>query len=427
MSSVNKNVKIISVSALNNYLKSVLESDFYLKNLLIKGEISNYKHHSSGHLYFTLKDETSRVNCVMFRGNANNLKFSLEDGMKIILTGSIGVYAPNGAYQIYVQEIEKDGLGNLYLELEKLKKKLEEEGLFDESHKQPLPKYPLHIGVISAKEGAAIQDILTTIERRWPIAKVSLFSSLVQGENASTSVIEALNKASTSDIDVMILSRGGGSIEDLWPFNNEELARVIYNYKIPIISAIGHEIDFTIAEFVSDKRAPTPTAAAELATPNIVEVNKIIRDNKNYLDRLMKRYLEDKYKDLSILQKDLDVNTYKSYLDNKRLAFTNLKDKFLNYQNNLIKENERKIDNHKEKLILGINNYLVNLNNSFNRSIDKLDALSPLKVLKRGYASVKISNKIVVDINSINIDDIVNVRVDKGSFKAKVLEKGKDE
>lgn len=427
MSSVNKNVKIISVSALNNYLKSVLENDFYLKKLLIKGEISNYKHHSSGHLYFTLKDETSRVNCVMFRGNANNLKFSLEDGMKIILTGSIGVYAPNGAYQIYVQEIEKDGLGNLYLELEKLKKKLEEEGLFDEAHKKTLPKYPLHIGVISAREGAAIQDILTTIERRWPIAKVSLFPSLVQGENASASVIEALNKASTSDIDVMILSRGGGSIEDLWPFNKEELARVIYNYKIPIISAIGHEIDFTIAEFVSDKRAPTPTAAAELATPDIVEVNKIIRDNKNYLDRLMKRYLEDKYKDLSILQKDLDVNTYKNYLDNKRLAFTNLKDKFLNYQNNLIKENERKIDNHKEKLTLGINNYLDNLKNTFNRSIDKLDALSPLKVLKRGYASVKISNKIVVDINSINIDDIVNVRVDKGSFKAKVLEKGKDE
>ena len=285
MFSLEQNKKVISVTSLNLYLKNIIEEDFYLNDILVKGEISNFKHHNSGHLYFTLKDDESRIKCVMFKFDAMKVAFQLEDGQKIILGGKLGVYSANGEYQIYAKSIEKDGLGNLYMQLEKLKIKLQKEGLFADSIKKDLPMFPFKIGVISAKEGAAIKDVVTTINRRWPVADVILFPSLVQGETAPTAIMKALKLAEASNLDLIILTRGGGSIEDLWAFNDEDLAYFIASLKTPIISAIGHEVDFTIAEFVSDKRAPTPTAAAEIATPNISEVLNNINELKQSLNK----------------------------------------------------------------------------------------------------------------------------------------------
>ena len=245
-------IKYITISDLNRYIKAKFDIDSNLNNVYLKGEISNFKHHTRGHFYFTLKDENSRLSAVMFNFNASKVGFEPEDGMKVLVSGRISVYEATGSYQIYVNTMEMDGIGNLYLEFEKLKKKLASEGLFNPEHKKPIPKYPKTIGIITAPTGAAIRDILSTIKRRYPIAKTILFPALVQGEGAKESVTRQLKKAQEYDLDVIICGRGGGSIEDLWCFNEEMVARAIYESKIPVISAVGHEIDFTIADFVAD-------------------------------------------------------------------------------------------------------------------------------------------------------------------------------
>lgn len=266
------NDKYINISQLTRYIKYKIDNDIHLQDVYLKGEISNFKAHTRGHFYFTLKDEEARISAVMFSSNASKVKFSPQDGMKVLVTGKISVYPANGSYQIYVNEMLEDGIGNLYIAFEQLKKKLAQEGLFDESHKKEIPKIPMHIGVITAPTGAAIRDITSTIKRRWPIAEVILFPALVQGEMAKDSVVNQIKLADTYKLDVLIIGRGGGSIEDLWCFNEEEVARAIYHASTPIISAVGHEVDFTIADFVSDMRAPTPTGAAEMAVPNKSDV-----------------------------------------------------------------------------------------------------------------------------------------------------------
>ena len=260
-----------------------------LNNLLVKGEVSNLKYHPSGHIYFSLKDNESVIKCVMFNSYTSNLNFRLNEGDKIIVNGTLSVYLQGGSYQIYVKNAEKDGIGNLYLEYEKLKKKLENEGLFSSYHKKVLPKYPFKIGVATSSSGAALRDIVSIIKRRWPLANIIVFPCLVQGNEASESIINALENAKGFNIDVIIVGRGGGSIEDLWCFNSESLAYYIYDYPIPIISAVGHETDFTICDFVSDVRAPTPSAAAELATPDI---NNLLNDLMKYKIDLNK-YIEN--------------------------------------------------------------------------------------------------------------------------------------
>ena len=273
-------IKYITISDLNRYIKAKFDIDSNLNNVYLKGEISNFKHHTRGHFYFTLKDENSRIAAVMFNFNASKVTFEPEDGMKVLVSGHISVYEATGSYQIYVNTMEVDGIGNLYLEFEKLKKKLASEGLFNSEHKKQIPKYPKTIGIITAPTGAAIRDILSTIKRRYPIAKTILFPALVQGDGAKESVTRQLKKAQEYDLDVIICGRGGGSIEDLWCFNEEMVARAIYESKIPVISAVGHEIDFTIADFVADLRAPTPTGAAEMAVPNIVDLNNLFNQLK---------------------------------------------------------------------------------------------------------------------------------------------------
>ena len=262
----------LTITQLNHYLKYKFDNDANLQVVYLKGEISNFKAHTRGHYYFTLKDENSRINAVMFQSNASKIKFMPIDGMKVMVTGKITVYESTGGYQIYVTDMLEDGVGNLYIAYEQLKKKLESEGLFDSSHKRKIPKMPKRIGIVTASTGAAIRDILTTIKRRYPIAETILFPSLVQGEYAASDIAKKIAIANTFELDTLIVGRGGGSIEDLWPFNEEIVARAIYNSKVPVISAVGHEVDFTIADFVADLRAPTPTAAAELAS---VDINTI--------------------------------------------------------------------------------------------------------------------------------------------------------
>ena len=271
-----ENNKYITVTQLNRYLKYKIDNDPNLGIVFLKGEISNFKNHTRGHFYFTLKDDTSRINAIMFQGNASKMKFLPVDGMKVLVTGRVSVYEASGAYQIYVDSMLEDGVGSLYLAFLQLKEKLEKEGLFKNEHKRVIPKIPQRIGIITAPTGAAIKDILSTIKRRFPLVETILFPALVQGENAKDDIVKKIKIANTYDLDVLIVGRGGGSIEDLWPFNEEIVARAIYESKIPIISAVGHEIDFTIADFVADKRAPTPTGAAEMAVPDKTDIQSYL-------------------------------------------------------------------------------------------------------------------------------------------------------
>ena len=312
------NDKYLSVSVINRYIKHIIDTDINLQRVFIKGEISNFKAHSTGHLYFSIKDETSKINAIMFNGNARKLNFNPTDGAKVLITGRISVYEATGNYQIYVDEMIEDGVGNLYIAFEKLKKQLAAEGLFDSKYKKPIPKYPTKIGVVTANTGAAIKDILSTIKRRFPIGQVILFPSLVQGDNAAKDIVKKIKLANTYDLDVLIVGRGGGSIEDLWPFNEEIVARAIFDSKIPVISAVGHEVDFTIADFVADLRAPTPTGAAEMAVPNLVDLNK-------YIEQLKIRLSSDIIKKINIQKLNLDSLRNSYILKNPSILFENKK------------------------------------------------------------------------------------------------------
>jgi len=413
----------MTIGALNKYLKNLFDGDPNLQEVYLKAEISNFKAHTRGHLYFTLKDETSRINAVMFSYNVSKLKFKPIDGMKVLVKGKITVYEATGAYQIYVEEMDQDGLGNLYIEFEKLKKQLASEGLFDPDKKKKIPKVPRKVGIVTASTGAAIKDILTTIKRRFPICETILFPSLVQGVDAAKDIVKNIEIANTYDIDTLIVGRGGGSIEDLWPFNEEIVARAIYESKVPVISAVGHEIDFTIADFVADLRAPTPTAAAELAVPNMETIN-------SYLETVMTRstvsinnYIDSKKQVLSGL--------VSSYVLKKPTAMYEIKEQNLDFLiDNLNKEIKKVIDNNKIRLNKTKSSYVLTNPDimykykmqNLEHIINKLDVLNPMNTLKRGYSIVKKDDKVVSDIKNIKVDDIINVSVKNGIINAKVVE-----
>src|SRR5699024_7368150 len=321
--------KYLTVTALTRYIKRKIDTDPHLKNIWLKGEISNFKHHNRGHMYLTIKDDHTRIQAVMFRGNNRFLKFIPENGMQVLIRGEVGVFEPYGQYQLYIQRVEPDGIGSLYLAFEQLKGKLRKQGYFAIEHKQTLPQFPEHIGVITSPTGAAIRDIITTIQRRYPIAQTTVIPVLVQGPHAAQSIVDAIQMANEVDyFDVLIVGRGGGSIEELWSFNEEMVAREIFHSNIPIISAIGHETDTTISDFVSDLRAPTPTGAAELAVPSIDELKEKIATLNGLLKRMMQQFLYQAYKALENLQQ--------SY------AFR--------YPAQLILQKEQELDQHDERL-----------------------------------------------------------------------------
>ncbi len=411
--------RYITVTTLNKYLKNKFDTDPNIQTLFLKGEISNFKGHTRGHLYFTLKDEGSRINAVMFSSSASKLNFVPKDGMKVLVVGRVSVYEPNGGYQIYINEMQEDGVGNLYLKFEELKKKLSQEGLFDPIYKKEIPKFPTRIGIVTAPTGAAIRDILSTIKRRFPSVETILFPALVQGELAANDIVEQIRRADDYDLDVLIVGRGGGSIEDLWSFNEEIVARAIFAARTPIISAVGHEIDFTISDFVADLRAPTPTGAAEMAVPNIVDV-------RNFLNQLDIRLNKDIQNILEINGKKLD--TYKkSYVLTNPLATFEIKeqklDNMYNDLNNKIKHildiRIKKLDNIKANYTLNNPDTLINqFNNSYEMLLNKLNLLNPLNVLSKGYSVVNKDGKAIKDIKDININDKINIKLHKGTIDA---------
>lgn len=413
------NKEYLTVSQLTKYIKYKLDNDVNLREVYLKGEISNFKAHTRGHFYFTIKDEGSRINAVMFASSASKVKFTPEDGMKILVTGRISVYEATGGYQIYVNEMIEDGVGNLYVAFEQLKKKLASEGLFDDRYKKAIPKIPERVGVITAPTGAAIRDIISTINRRFPLTEVILLPSLVQGEVAKEDIVRQIKRAENYNLDVLIVGRGGGSIEDLWAFNEEIVARAIFECPIPVISAVGHEIDFTIADFVADLRAPTPTGAAEVAVPNKTDVI-------NYLNQLSLRSRKAIGNILELKKKRLD-NIRGNYILNNPLDLYSAKIQKLDYlTESLVKNYKNIID--KEKIKLNniktrplFSNPLVILDKTKQKYallIGKLDALSPLKTLERGYGIIKIGAKAVTSIKDLKKDDLINIELKDGSMEA---------
>ncbi len=392
--------RVLSVSQINFYIKSIIENDGSLQFVLVTGEISNLTvHQRSGHIYLSLKDSNSVISAVMFAGNARRLKFRLENGMKVICRGRISVYEPSGRYQLYIEDMQPDGVGALTLAFEQLKKSLAQKGLFDNAHKKPLPKFPKTIGVITSPTGAAVQDITNIIRRRFPSADIVLAPVLVQGESAPEQLVRAVNKFSASKIaDVVIIGRGGGSAEDLWAFNDEQLAYAVYNCETPIISGVGHETDFTVCDFVADVRASTPSAAAELAVPDRQELMSYYFKQKQYISAMLDRKIKTAQLRLENQQRRMSASSPK------------LKAEQL----------EKQLSAKSEKLTRFMNIYISNKENKLIAAKGKLDGLNPLNVLNRGYAITEKDEKIITSSKQLKNGDDFTVVLSDGKINAKV-------
>ena len=390
----------ISVSDLNKYIKDKIANDEALNNVLVKGEISNFKNHYTGHMYFTLKDENSLIKCIMFKTYTSNLKFMPKDGMKVMVFGTVSVFERDGVYQIYCKAMQEDGMGSLYTAYEELKAKLEKEGLFDVAHKKKIPAMPKCIGVLTSNTGAVIRDIINVSTRRNPNVYIKLLPVPVQGEGAAVKIAEAIRTMNEQKLaDVIILARGGGSLEDLWPFNEEIVAREIYNSELPVISSVGHETDFTIADFVADLRAPTPSAAAELAVPNIADVILKLNSYKNRYQLALRKKVE--FMRLRY-EKCMNQRVFKEPLQKIQEKYIIIDMKIKSMQNSVTAM-------YKDKKLNAM------------KLIAKLDALSPLKTLMRGYSIVSLNGKNIKSVKELNKDDEVELRLSEGSAKAKIL------
>ena len=390
----------ISVTELNKYIKQKIDGDEMLNNVLVKGEISNYKHHYTGHLYFTLKDDNSLIKCIMFKSYAGNLKFEPKDGMKVTLFGTVSVFERDGVYQIYAKAMQEDGLGSLYKAYEEMKARLEKEGLFDSAHKKKIPLMPKCIGVLTSNTGAVIRDIINVSTRRNPNVYIKLLPVPVQGAGAAEKIADAIKLMNEKNLaDVIIVARGGGSLEDLWPFNEEVVARAIYASELPVISAVGHETDFTIADFVADLRAPTPSAAAELAVPNISDITLKLEAYNNRFKLELKKKVE-----LMRLryEKCMNSRVFKEPLQKINEKYILIDMKVKSMQNNIFNIYNKK----KTEMV---------------KHIAKLDALSPLKTLTRGYSIVQLNGKVIKSVNQVKKDDEVDIRLVDGITKAKIM------
>ena len=396
---MNDGRRIATVTQINNYIKAVLDKVPVLQSIWIKGELSNCKIHSSGHIYLTLKDEGAVLKAVMFRNSAVSLNFKPVDGTKVLARGRIGVYEAGGQYQMYIEEMEQEGKGDLYARFEALKKKLMEEGLFDEDKKKKIPKYPETIGIVTSPTGAAIRDMINVLKRRFPMVKVIVYPCLVQGENAAQSIangIEYFN--SKRKPDVIIAGRGGGSIEDLWAFNEEITARAIAASDIPVISAVGHEVDFTISDFVADLRAPTPSAAAELAVPDIFEIRNFLNSSHSRMASLLKNKLSMQARGLELLSKRSGI---------------------VNFPRS-IAEKEQTIDAWYERIMFSYKNKVELEEKKFSALCGKLSTLSPLAVFERGYCAAEKDGKLINSIKDTDIGDILTVKLTDGEIDCNV-------
>ena len=414
--------KYITVTQLTKYIKYKIDNDPHLNEVFLKGEISNFKAHSRGHFYFTLKDEEARINAIMFSSSTKNIKFTPQDGMKVLVTGKISVFEANGGYQIYVNDMLEDGVGNLYVAYEQLKKKLEQEGLFDQRYKKPIPKIPRRVGVVTAATGAAIKDIISTIKRRWPLVEILLFPSLVQGENAAPDIVKQIKRSEDYDIDTLIVGRGGGSIEDLWPFNEEIVARAIFECNIPVISAVGHEIDFTIADFVADLRAPTPTAAAELAVPAIPDIKNYINQLEIRLTKTMQNKIDYNKKHLTEITSRYIFTNPISIYQTKEMLFDSLIDRLKYATTSLVSKKEKKYIELKNSYIFKTPYQLIDKKaNKYLQLVSKLETLSPLETIKRGYTMTKKDDKVITSKKDLKKKDKIEITFQDGNIEAEVL------
>lgn len=439
----------VTVTALTKYIKRKFDVDPHLENIWIKGELSNVKIHSRGHIYFTLKDENARIQSVMFASHNKELPFTPESGMKVLVRGGISVYEPSGNYQLYAKEIQPDGIGALYLAYEELKERLAKEGLFDESRKKPIPRFPATIGIITSPTGAAIRDILITIKRRYPLARTILYPALVQGVNAGQSIASHIRKANAAKLcDVLIVGRGGGSIEELWAFNEEIVAREIFSSEIPIISAVGHETDYTISDFVADLRAPTPTGAAELAVPHtndlmeriamlrstmIKDVQQKVKREKEILKSLQssyafkypKRLFEQKEQQFDLLFERLQ-KTAAEMLDKKKMQLERETYRLSSHHPKHRLEQAEKAHLEKTALLKRAMSSLIRENSSqFQSLIGKLQVLSPLNIMQRGYSLVYKDDEIAKSVHHVQLHDELKIRMNDGNLRCEVL--GKEE
>ena len=396
---------VYTVEQVNKYIKNMFAGDFLLRNVCIKGEVSNCKYHTSGHIYFTLKDASGTISAIMFAGHRRGLKFQMKEGDKVVVTGSVEVYEGAGKYQIYAREIELDGAGNLYLQFEALKRELEEMGMFAQEYKKPIPRFVKTVGVVTAPTGAAIQDIRNVASRRNPYVQLVLYPALVQGDGAKESIVRGIQALEKLGVDVIIVGRGGGSIEDLWAFNEECVARAIFDCNIPIISAVGHEVDWTIADFVSDLRAPTPSAAAELAVFDYVSTKQKLMEHKLRVNRAMNR----------------SVSTARQRLEHEKIKL-----RLLSPQSRL-NENRRRLMEYEEKVTGHMNKALTAKKHRLMLLANTLEGLSPVKKISTGYAYVETKGKAIKSIENVQSSDEILVHVSDGQIKAVVTEVSKNE
>ncbi|MET3574800.1 exodeoxyribonuclease VII large subunit [Bhargavaea ullalensis] len=442
----------LSVAALNRYIKRKFDADIHLRDVYVKGELSNVKLHSSGHIYFTLKDEKSRINAAMFRGNASKLKFRPEEGMNVLVRGDVNVYEAAGQYQLYANSMQPDGVGELYIAFEQLKERLGKEGLFNPQWKQPIPRFPGKVGVVTAPTGAAVRDICTTLARRYPLAEVLLFPAVVQGENAASSIVSAIRKANDfGGIDVLIVGRGGGSIEDLWAFNEEPVVREIFSSRIPVISAVGHETDTVISDFVADLRAPTPTAAAEMAVPDSVELARRILEVKSRMHQSLLGRMRQETRRLEALESSYPLQfperLYRPFAE----RLDALEERFLQSAQRLIGDRRHAAVNLDTRLHARSPGVLIDAakdrtdrlgrelernaretvklhGRTFASSLRTLQALNPLAVMERGYSIVRSGDRVVKSAAALSAGDRIGISFRDGTAEAEVLStaEGKD-
>ncbi|KTT83470.1 MULTISPECIES: exodeoxyribonuclease VII large subunit [Mammaliicoccus] len=437
--------KYLSVTAITKYIKYKFDQDPHLLNVFIKGEISNFKRHSSGHLYFALKDDKGVLSAMMFKSSANQLSFNPKEGDQVLVEGRIGVYESRGAYQIYVQSMQLDGVGLLYEKFEALKKELAEKGYFDQEHKLSIPKYPKKIAVLTASTGAAIRDICSTLDKRYPLAEQVLMSTLVQGKGAKDNIINNIKEADSMGVDVIIVGRGGGSIEDLWSFNEREVVEAIYHCKTPVISAVGHETDTTLSDFVSDVRAATPTQAAVIATPDINALYQLISNARQYLTKHITQTIQqDKHK-LKQLSSYYKLKTPSLLYDQETQKLDELQKQLSRNLEQTVTRNNHKLDILQNKLrITTIYNKTFQFRQDFNRlnmlqtqlvnriisqkkqvltsKLAQLDALSPTQIMLRGYSIIEKNDKIITSKNDLKIDDDITINLKDGKINANVKE-----
>lgn len=442
------NDKYLTVTALTKYIKRKFDTDPHLQIIWLRGEISNFKHHSRGHMYLTIKDEYSQVRAVMFAGNNRYLKFVPENGMRVLIKGKIGVYEPQGQYQLYIQQMQPDGIGALYLAFEQLKEKLHKLGYFEESIKKQLPKYPKHIGVITSPTGAAVRDIITTIKRRYPIVETTVIPVLVQGQAAADSIKRAIEYANKlAAFDVLIVGRGGGSIEELWSFNEEIVAQAIFHSEIPIISAVGHETDVTISDYIADLRAPTPTGAAELAVPSQVELMDKIQGFKRSLTKIMtqnitqaethlnrmKRAYAFRYPEQLVVQKEQELDKlvervekgFNQVTADKQRSLRVIEQRLLNqHPRELLEQMKKELKQITKQQRNAMKQIVERKSVTFANMIDKLSLLNPLETMKRGYAIPYAANgQIIRSIAAVDSNEDISVQLADGLLDCRIIEK----